>query len=78
MRILSIDTASKSCSVAVTHNESVLAELTIDTQETHAKHLLGMIDAALDHSKLKLSQIDGFAVTRGPGSFTGLRIGLAT
>jgi tRNA threonylcarbamoyladenosine biosynthesis protein TsaB len=78
MRILSVDTATTSCSVAITQDRSLLAEITNDTAQTHAKHLMGMIETALGLSGLTMPDLDGFAVTRGPGSFTGLRIGIAT
>lgn len=78
MRILSVDTATTSCSVAVTRNQSLLAEVTNDTPQTHARHLMGMIDTAIGLSGLTMSDLDGFAVTQGPGSFTGLRIGIAS
>ena len=78
MHILSLDTATTSCSVAITRNQSLLAEVTNDIGQTHAKHLMGMIDGAIDLSGLTMADFDGFAVTRGPGSFTGLRIGIAS
>lgn len=78
MRILAVDTATRSCSVALADGDAVLAEVTIRIQQTHAKHLMGMIDTAIGLSGTPFSDIDGFAVTRGPGSFTGLRIGIAT
>jgi len=55
----------------------VLAEETVESQETHAKHLMGMIDSVVGSSGSTIAGLDGFAVTRGPGSFTGLRIGIA-
>ncbi len=78
MRILAADTATKSCSVAVTENETVLREITKVSQQTHSKHLLEMVHAVIREAGLTLSDLDGFAVTRGPGSFTGLRIGISS
>ncbi|MEE8399864.1 MAG: tRNA (adenosine(37)-N6)-threonylcarbamoyltransferase complex dimerization subunit type 1 TsaB [Desulfobacterales bacterium] len=78
MRILAVDTATTSCSVAIVDTDAVLAEVTTGIQQTHAKHLMGMIDTVIDRSATPFSDLDGFAVTRGPGSFTGLRIGIAT
>jgi tRNA threonylcarbamoyladenosine biosynthesis protein TsaB len=72
-----VDTATRSCSVAIADGDAVLAEVTIGALQTHAKHLMGMIDTAIGLSGIPLTDIDGFAVTRGPGSFTGLRIGIA-
>lgn len=77
MRILSIDTASTTGSVAVVDGDFLLAELTIARQETHSRRLMNMIQGVLEMSGLRLADIDGFAFTRGPGSFTGLRIGLS-
>ena len=78
MRILAVDTATTSCSVAIVDKTSLLSEFTLAKEETHSKHLMDMIKAALRMSGLNFSDLDGFAVTRGPGSFTGLRIGIST
>ena len=78
MRILAVDTATTSCSVAIVDKTSLLSEFTIDREETHSKHLMDMIKAAMRMAGLNFSDLDGFAVTRGPGSFTGLRIGIST
>jgi len=55
-----------------------LAEMTSGRKETHSKHLMEMILAALEFAGITISEIDGFAVAKGPGSFTGLRIGIST
>ncbi len=78
MKILAVDTATKSCSVAIVTNRSVLAELTVSTGQTHSIHLMKTIQTVIDLSETDLSALDGFAVTKGPGSFTGLRIGIST
>jgi len=78
MKILAVDTATKSCSVAIVDKESLLTEMTVVNEQTHTKHLLDMIRLIVKHSGLNLSDLDGFAVTRGPGSFTGLRIGIGS
>lgn len=78
MRILAVDTASGSGSVAVADGENFLAEITAARRETHSRYLMRLIDRALRLAGLDLKEIDGFAVTRGPGSFTGLRIGVST
>ena len=78
MRILAVDTATKSCSVAVTENETVIGEITKVSEQTHSKHLLEMVHTVIREAGLTLSDLDGFAVTRGPGSFTGLRIGISS
>lgn len=77
MKILAIDTASTTGSVAVVDDETLLAETTAARRETHSRRLMDMIDGVLDLSGLTMKQIDGFAFTKGPGSFTGLRIGLS-
>ncbi len=78
MKILAVDTATKSCSVAIVEKESVIAEITLFIEQTHSRHLMEMIDTVLNLSGLTVSELDGFAVTRGPGSFTGLRIGISS
>jgi len=78
MKILALDTATASCSVAVIEGESLLAELTTVNAQTHSRHLLSMIDTAIGMAGLKADQLDGFAVSIGPGSFTGLRIGISS
>jgi len=78
MKILSLDTASQSCSVAIVADKTVIAELTVNHGKTHAEVLMGMIQRALEMGDVSISDVDGFAATIGPGSFTGLRIGLST
>jgi tRNA threonylcarbamoyladenosine biosynthesis protein TsaB len=77
MITLAIDTASRSCSVAVLDGEQVLAEINDVSGQTHSRHLMTMVDRAIAMSVGHFNNIDGFAVTRGPGSFTGLRIGIS-
>jgi tRNA threonylcarbamoyladenosine biosynthesis protein TsaB len=78
MKILAVDTATKSCSVAIIEAGSVCAELTTLKEQTHSKHLMELIHNALGISGFGAADIDGLAVTIGPGSFTGLRIGVST
>ena len=78
MKILAVDTATRSCSVAVIKGKSLLAEMTTVKKQTHSKHLMEMINRVMELSGVALSELDGFAVTRGPGSFTGLRIGISS
>ena len=78
MKILAVDTATGSCSVAITEDDQALAETVLLRRETHSRHLASMIEETVRMAGVSLEQIDGFAVTRGPGSFTGLRIGLST
>lgn len=77
MKILAVDTASKSSSAAVISKDRVLAESVLSTGETHSQTLMGVIGGVLQHSGLLLNDIDAYAVTTGPGSFTGLRIGIS-
>lgn len=78
MHILAVDTAAASCSVAVVANDRLAAELTVTDGRSHTRHLMSMIEKVLKLAGLTLEQLDGFAVSRGPGSFTGLRIGIST
>jgi tRNA threonylcarbamoyladenosine biosynthesis protein TsaB len=78
MKILAVDTATKSCSVAIIEAGSVCAELTTLKEQTHSKHLMELIHKGLGISGFSAADIDGLAVTIGPGSFTGLRIGVST
>lgn len=78
MRILAVDTSTRSCSVAIIDGGDLLAEITAGNGQTHSRHLMAMIDSALDMGGVKLTGIEGLAFTRGPGSFTGLRIGIGT
>jgi tRNA threonylcarbamoyladenosine biosynthesis protein TsaB len=78
MKILAVDTSTQGCSIAVTDGERLISELNFQKSETHSRHLMNLIDGILDRCGLTLDSIDGFAVSAGPGSFTGLRIGLST
>ena len=76
--LLAVDTATNACSVAIWKEHRLVVEDTNVIRQTHSRHLLSMIEKALTIAKLELSDLDGFVVTRGPGSFTGLRIGIST
>jgi tRNA threonylcarbamoyladenosine biosynthesis protein TsaB len=78
MKLLAVDTATRSCSVAVVQGRALLSELTIDNGQTHTKHLNLLIRQAVELAGISIADLDGFVVTKGPGSFTGLRIGLST
>ena len=77
MKILGIDTSAVCASVAVTENGRVLSESSVNTGLTHSRTLLPMIDSTLKNAEIQLSDIDFFACSVGPGSFTGVRIGVA-
>lgn len=78
MRILAVDTASKVAGAALIDGPKVLAESWLNTGKTHSQRFLPMVQDLLKNADASLQEIDGFAVTVGPGSFTGLRIGIAT
>ncbi len=78
MKILAIDSSGMVASVAVWEDDLLLAEYTINYKKTHSQTLLPMLDEAAEMIELDLNSVDAIAVTKGPGSFTGLRIGSAT
>lgn len=77
MKILALDTTAKSASVAVTNDREPLAVFTLEAGLTHSETVLPMAETALKSLHLCVSDIDMFAVTAGPGSFTGVRIGIS-
>lgn len=77
MKILALETSAKSVSCAVVEDGAPLASNYQCTGLTHSRTLLPMIDALLKNAELTLGDIDAFAIAAGPGSFTGLRIGIA-
>lgn len=78
MRILALDSSGLVASVAIASEDALLAEYTINFKKTHSQTLLPMLDEIVRMVELDLSEVDAIAVTSGPGSFTGLRIGSAT
>ena len=78
MRILGIESSSLVASVAVVEDGVTMAEYTANFKKTHSQTLLPMIDAMAGLLDLDLATIDAIAISGGPGSFTGLRIGSAT
>ncbi len=78
MKVLAIDSSGLTASVAVVEDSRTIAEYTVDYKKTHSQTLLPMIDEVAKMTELELSDIDAIAVSGGPGSFTGLRIGSAT
>ena len=71
MNILAIDTAGKTAAVAVMRDDTLLYEMASNTGLTHSETLLPMVDTALKACGLTPAQLDLYAVTNGPGSFTG-------
>jgi tRNA threonylcarbamoyladenosine biosynthesis protein TsaB len=78
MKILSVDSSATVASVALCEDGRLLAEYTLNNKNTHSETLLPMIESALSFFSLDACDIDLFAVSSGPGSFTGVRIGTAT
>lgn len=78
MKILSIDTASKICAVAILEDNKLIKEIKIDNGLTHSEKLMPIIKQILDETNLSLKDIDLLICDKGPGSFTGIRIGVAT
>ena len=78
MYILSIDTSSAWLCVAVSNKERVVASYCRKQERGHAKHLIPVIARLLKRSRTAAAKLNGIGVVNGPGSFTGLRIGLAT
>ena len=77
MRILAVDTSAVCAAVAITEKEKILSECQTNTGLTHSRTLMPMIDSALKNAEIPLDSIDLFACSAGPGSFTGIRIGVA-
>lgn len=77
MILLGIDTSGKTASVAVCSENSVLAQTTVYTKLTHSQVILPICREVLKNAGMELSEIDGIAAAAGPGSYTGLRIGIS-
>ncbi|MFP4171314.1 MAG: tRNA (adenosine(37)-N6)-threonylcarbamoyltransferase complex dimerization subunit type 1 TsaB [Candidatus Hydrogenedentota bacterium] len=77
MKMLATDTSTDILTVAVCDEEAVLAELAVHAPRTHSERLLRTADNLLAQAGLSLAELDALAVGIGPGSFTGLRIGIA-
>lgn len=78
MLTLAVETATSVCSVALCRDGKLIAEYNVDAGMTHSEGLLPQIDQLLSRAHINKKDIDLVAVSMGPGSFTGLRIGLAT
>lgn len=78
MKILALDTSTMMASCAVMDEERVLAEYSLSQEMSHSEKLVPMIKEMLDGLNMKIQDIDLYGVAIGPGSFTGLRIGVAT
>lgn len=77
MKILAIDSSAKVAAAAICTEDKILAETVLDTGLTHSQTLMPVCASLLENARIELGEIDAFAVAAGPGSFTGLRIGIA-
>ncbi len=77
MKVLALDCSAKAVSVAIADENKLIAENFLNINLTHSETLMPMIEQLLLNSRLSLNEIDSFAVTAGPGSFTGVRIGIS-
>lgn len=78
MKIIAIDSSGLVASVAVIEDDNLIAEYNVQYQKTHSQTLLPMLDELKKMTELSLDTVDAIAISKGPGSFTGLRIGSAT
>lgn len=78
MIILAVDSSSKVATVALMKDEKLLGEITLNDKKEHSVILMNIIEDLLKNNNLTIGDMDGYVVSKGPGSFTGLRIGMAT
>lgn len=78
MIILAVDASSKVATAALIKDEKLLSEITLNDKREHSVILMSIIENLLKNNDLSINDIDGYVVSKGPGSFTGLRIGMAT
>ena len=78
MILLGIETATKVCGVALVRESQVLGERSLEEENVHAEKVLTLVDQTLADVGCSIAEVDAVAVSIGPGSFTGLRIGLST
>ncbi|MBU3159306.1 tRNA (adenosine(37)-N6)-threonylcarbamoyltransferase complex dimerization subunit type 1 TsaB [Clostridium frigoris] len=78
MKILSLDSATQSATCAILDNSKVLGEITFNYKKQHSQILMPIIDELFKNTQMSIDDIDAFVASKGPGSFTGLRIGMAT
>ena len=78
MNILAFDTSTSYESIALSKNGHIIADVTTKTKRTHSERLLPTVENLLSQTDMKMESISAIAVSTGPGSFTGLRIGLST
>lgn len=78
MLILSVDSSSSTATCSLIEENQILAEINLNSKRQHSVVLMDLVDELLNYYDLKINDIDAFAISEGPGSFTGLRIGMAT
>ena len=78
MRVLAVETSTLAGGVAVLDDDRLLGEYLLDVRVTHSERLMVAVDRVLTDARISVADLDGIAVAIGPGSFTGLRIGLGT
>src|SRR3989442_15558354 len=78
MRLLAVETSTLAGGAALLDGELVVGEYALDVSRTHSERLMGAIDRLLTDAGWTVRDLEGLAVSVGPGSFTGLRIGLST
>ena len=78
MKLIGIDSSGMTASVAILADDIVVAQYSVNHKKTHSQTLLPMLDEISRMTELDISTVDAIAITKGPGSFTGLRIGSAT
>lgn len=78
MKVLSIDSATEVATCAILNDDKLIGEICLNYKKQHSVLLMPMIDELLQKTDNTINDIDGFVVSKGPGSFTGLRIGMAT
>ena len=77
MKILAVECSATPASVAILEDDKLIASAYTNVKLTHSQTLMPMIESTLSSSKTYINEIDGFAISSGPGSFTGIRIGIS-
>jgi|TARA_B100000902_G_scaffold324837_1_gene319193 tRNA threonylcarbamoyladenosine biosynthesis protein TsaB len=78
IKILCIDTTSEFCSISLFENDTLIENSNSKIERSHSKLIIKLIDEIFKNNKLKAKELDAFSISKGPGSYTGLRIGLSS